>query len=300
MNLNILLLFILLGKFCSGYYIKPKAFSIICSRSKLLLNRILVDYDECKKDVSSGELSVSLPLDDDRALHIRNILKLAINDTVRMGVINHGITDGIVTSLDDSYNISLGSYESLTKSIDTPYIDLILAVPRPLRLERLLPIIASLGIRRLYLIAANKVEKDYFGSHLFRRPSALNQLLLEGLSQASDSYILPEVHVRKSFHKFVKDELPLLYEENKNKFIAHPYNIGSESDGAQRLFCYEKSAGTNNAVIAIGPEGGWEDDEVTCFKQNNFRQITLGSHILRTDVAVTVTLGMLNEWLSVK
>ena len=156
MNLNILLLFILLGKFCSGYYIKPKAFSIICSRSKLLLNRILVDYDECKKDVSSGELSVSLSLDDDRALHIRNILKLSINDTVRMGVINHGITDGIVTSLDDSYNISLGSYESLTKSIDTPYIDLILAVPRPLRLERLLPIIVSLGIRRLYLIAANK------------------------------------------------------------------------------------------------------------------------------------------------
>ena len=290
-------------KYCNGYYFKSpqKVYDLICSR--VFLNRILVDYNECNKDLSTGELTVSLPNDDERALHIRNILKLAINDKIRMGIINHGLTEGVVTSINNAYNISLGLYDKLIKSNDTPYVDLILAVPRPLRLERILPVIASLGIRRLYLIAANKVEKDYFGSHLFRRPSELNKLLLEGLSQSSNDYILPEIHVRKNFQKFVMDELPILYSDGcgYNKFIAHPYNIENMNNSVKRLFHYDKNnRSTNNAVVAIGPEGGWEDDEVICFIQNNFQQITLGDHILRTDVAVTVILGMIDEWLNIK
>lgn len=298
-----LFLITFLFKYCNGYYFKSpqKVYDLICSR--VFLNRILVDYNECNKDLSTGELTVSLPNDDERALHIRNILKLAINDKIRMGIINHGLTEGVVTSINNAYNISLGLYDKLIKSNDTPYVDLILAVPRPLRLERILPVIASLGIRRLYLIAANKVEKDYFGSHLFRRPSELNKLLLEGLSQSSNDYILPEIHVRKNFQKFVMDELPILYSDGcgYNKFIAHPYNIENMNNSVKRLFHYDKNnRSTNNAVVAIGPEGGWEDDEVICFIQNNFQQITLGDHILRTDVAVTVILGMIDEWLNIK
>ncbi len=302
MILNYLYLFLITFsfKYCHGYYFKSPRIVYNSIYTKVFLNRILVDYAECNKDLLTGELTVSLPKDDERALHISNILKLTTNDKVRMGVINHGLTEGVLTSISNGYNISLGLYDKLIKSNDTPNVDLILAVPRPLRLERILPVISSLGIRRLYLIAANKVEKDYFGSHLFRRPNELNKLLLEGLSQSSNDYILPEIHIRKNFQKFIMDELPILYSESYNKFIAHPYNIEYMNNNVKRLFHYEKNKSTNNAIVAIGPEGGWEDDEVICFLQNNFQQITLGDHILRTDVAVTVTLGIINEWLNVK
>jgi len=294
------LLIFTIAKNCNGYSSKALKLGYNLMQSKLFLNRILVDYNECNKDISSDTLTVSLPIDDERVLHIQNILKLTVNDKVRMGIVNHGLTDGVLTSINDSYNISLGLYDKLIKILDTPCVDLILAVPRPLRLERMIPIIASLGIRRLYLIAANKVEKDYFGSHLFRRPKELNKLLLEGLSQASNNYILPEIHIRKNFQKFIKDELPILFEENSNRFIAHPYSIDNMNSTVKRLFDYDKDIRTKCAVIAIGPEGGWEDEEVTSFLKHDFQQITLGNHILRTDVAVTVTLGMINEWLHVK
>jgi hypothetical protein len=46
---------------------------------------------------------------------------------------------------------------------ERPIIDLILAVPRPQRLLKMFSVISCLGIRRLFLVNASKVEKDYFG-----------------------------------------------------------------------------------------------------------------------------------------
>jgi len=40
------------------------------------------------------------------------------------------------------------------------------------------------------------------------------------------------------------------------------------------------------AVIAIGPEGGWEDAELELFRAAGFAGVHLGPRILRTDTAV--------------
>lgn len=66
----------------------------------------------------------------------------------------------------DSSNIiqvALGRVNELIKVTSRPGIDLILAAPRPLRLERIIPIVSCLGVHRIAIIGANKVEKDYFG-----------------------------------------------------------------------------------------------------------------------------------------
>jgi hypothetical protein len=39
-------------------------------------------------------------------------------------------------------------------------------------------------------------------------------------------------------------------------------------------------------VIAVGPDGGWSDDELSFFQTNNFHFIHLGDRIFRTDMAV--------------
>jgi hypothetical protein len=41
-------------------------------------------------------------------------------------------------------------------------------------------------------------------------------------------------------------------------------------------------------VIAIGPDGGWTDDELYFFHINNFHFVSLGDRILRTDMAVSL------------
>ena len=51
---------------------------------------------------------------------------------------------------------------------------------------------------------------------------------------------------------------------------------------------------TNSVALAIGPEGGWTDDELAVANAAGFREASLGSLILRTETAVVAALASLN------
>lgn len=48
------------------------------------------------------------------------------------------------------------------------------------------------------------------------------------------------------------------------------------------------------AVFAVGPEGGWTEDEFSAAAQAGFAEVSLGKLILRTETAVTAGLAALN------
>lgn len=48
------------------------------------------------------------------------------------------------------------------------------------------------------------------------------------------------------------------------------------------------------AAVAIGPEGGWTDEEIASARAAGFREASLGSLILRTETAVISALSVLN------
>ena len=48
------------------------------------------------------------------------------------------------------------------------------------------------------------------------------------------------------------------------------------------------------ATIAIGPEGGWTDNEIELAAQAGFQHVSLGKLILRTETAVVAALASLN------
>lgn len=54
-----------------------------------------------------------------------------------------------------------------------------------------------------------------------------------------------------------------------------------------------ENATATEAMLAIGPEGGWTDDEVVLALKNGFREASLGSLILRTETAVVAALASL-------
>ena len=51
------------------------------------------------------------------------------------------------------------------------------------------------------------------------------------------------------------------------------------------------------AVLAIGPEGGWTDAELSAARTHNFREASLGKLILRTETAVAAALASINSAL---
>ena len=53
-----------------------------------------------------------------------------------------------------------------------------------------------------------------------------------------------------------------------------------------------------SALLAIGPEGGWTDDEFSAALSSGFREVSLGPFILRTETAVIAALSSLRFALS--
>ena len=184
--------------------------------------------------------------------------------------------------------------------------DLLLALPRPKCLRRLWPQLAALGPARVFVTAAEKVEKSYWGC-TFLRESERDALLREGLSQACDT-VPPRVEIRRRLKPFAEDEIPLLSPEGK-RFFAHPgpagggrpggpdggdggQDGGGGRDGGLGAFASACAAPGGPALVAVGPEGGWSPFECAMFVRLGFRPVSLGARVLRTDTAVVSLLAI--------
>ena len=204
-----------------------------------------------------------------------------------------------------SLRIALESLVSSTESADNPQgdastaasVSLILALPRPLQLGRMLPMISQMGVDHLVLTAAKKVPKDYFGSHLFRKPEVLRKLLIEGLCQSGDVKI-PRITVAKRLKPFMEDDLDELFPADEYaRVIAHPQRVGqTEAPKRMREISFPSNQKRRRIVVAVGAEGGWtEPYELDMFESLGFQQITMGTRVLRSDVAVVSLLSLAHD-----
>ena len=243
------------------------------------MNRILFEKDEIVDGIAT--------FGGERAEHVMNVLHGEVGQVLKTGEIGGFIGTGVITGITCPPS-SVSSPEitvacSHDKRSLRPWVDLILAPPRPRVMKRLLPQLATMGVERIFLVGAKKVEKDFWGATLLK-PENYRPLLIDGLMQAGTS-ILPTLETRRNFRKFVKEELDTLWPEAK-RIVAHPY------DGNRTIEQPERS--NNRAILlAVGPEGGWTDEEVTLLEEHGFARYSLGSRILRTDTATIALLAQL-------
>src|SRR5256885_2618749 len=194
-----------------------------------------------------------------RLRHALEVLRAAAGDVLRVGLV-----DGPTGSAEVLR--AAGDELVLRPSLDAsppprPGIDLLLAVPRPKALRKVLPAAPSPGVDRIVLVNAARVEKSYFASRVLE-PAALRELLVLGLEQARDTR-MPEVLIRERFRPFVEDELDALW-PRAQRFAAHPPASAS----------LPRRAGP--AVVAVGPEGGWVAFELELLRARGFTAFTLG------------------------
>jgi RsmE family RNA methyltransferase len=217
-----------------------------------------------------------------RARHIHDVHRAAVGDTLRVGLVGGLVGDGVVTAVSrDEVVLAV----RLFACPPTPLgIDLLLAMPRPKMLRRILAAVASMGVKRLVLINSARVEKSYFDSPFVTPPAIEDQLRL-GLSQARDT-ILPQVIVERRFRPFVEDHARALWPAPTRCFVAHP-----EADGNLRAMLPASTG--DPMVLAIGPEGGWVPFELELLEAQGFRRWSAGPRVLRVDTAVPFLLGQL-------
>jgi RsmE family RNA methyltransferase len=288
--------------------------SVVCR-----LNRFLFSHSELSRGQHSP-LEVLLPKDDYRTLHAAKTLNLHNGDTIRAGLISCDDHDGLMTDNaviewipegkvkkaeplgngdpPGSLRIRLESLEPPQESL-APSVSIILALPRPLQLGRMLPMIAQMGVDHLILTTAQKVPKEYFGSHLFKTPGLLTERLVEGLCQAGDVR-LPKVRIVRNLSNFLNNQLEELFPSDTHaRVIAHPERFQVTGQKRMRQISFPLTD-ARRIVVAVGPEGGWEEpEELNLFvKGYGFQQISMGQRVLRSDCAVISLLSLAHDTCS--
>ena len=86
-------------------------------------------------------------------------------------------------------------------------------------MRRLWAQLASLGVGRILLTNAERVERNYFDTHVLSA-DCYRPLLLEGLQQARDTR-LPIVSIHRQFKVLIEDDLDALFGEGL-RVVADP------------------------------------------------------------------------------
>lgn len=216
-----------------------------------------------------------------RAQHAREVLRTMAGDTLRVGRLRGNVGTGEVLHVDPEevrLNVSLHHPPPGRAGVD-----LLLAIPRPKALKKVLPAVASLGVDRVFLVNAARVEKSYFDSKVLDA-TFIDELFALGLEQAKDT-VPPELVVRERFRPFIEDELPGLLAACPYRWLAHP--VGARAPEAL------PRPGADRVALAIGPEGGWVPFEVELLEKQGFSAFSPGARILRVEVAVPLLLGQI-------
>lgn len=237
------------------------------------MNTLLLTPEEAAS-ARDGRVRIA---DDRRVAHVRTVHRAVAGDVLQVGVLGGRLGTARIVTLDAG-----GLEIDLTLDREPPPplpLVLVLALPRPKVVRRVLQAVTTLGVKRLALIAAWRVEKSYWESPLLLDGAVREELVL-GLEQAGDTG-LPSVSLHRLFKPFVEDELPALAAGSR-RLVAHP-TAATECPRALR----------EPVTLAIGPDGGFTEYEIGKLAAEGFEPVSLGPRVLRVEQAVAALVGRL-------
>jgi len=323
---------------------RPKLAMLVVVRQKMSrrsemvvrnLNRLLLEPYEVASPTTV------LPAEDRRAKYVRDqIWRRKTKASLRIGVVDGGATDDCGAFVREDGSLVLDTGPALrdvlvAAAAPRPRVDLILALPAPLRLKRMLPVVAMVGVDHLWLVGTRRVDRTYFGSTLLRglrrysggkesdddervrvddAAGELRGLFVEGAEQSGVTTI-PKLTLVTS--------LPVALDAIDReggyglKCAAHPdrgdgylardddNNVDVPIPRPTSIAAAAKAAAKNDprrgkAVLAVGPDRGFsEPEELLLFQRHGFDLVTLGGGLgcrtLRTDVALVALLAAVHE-----
>ncbi len=264
---------------------------------------IIILFENEKQDDGSYHLS------DNRAVHIRTILKSDLNDIIEIGILNGKRGTATIEAINDD-KIILSNLQLEKPTPDNLTIDIIVALPRPQTIKKVLFTSAMMGVRNLFFIKSNRVEKSFFHSVVLEEEQ-LQRHLIDGLQQGKRTQ-MPVVSIHDKFKPFIQDSLSRFYSDREESPIMLLPDLDAEQTladvinyGADEGVCRPHNTDLNrhpersrrvdlaHLLIAIGPEGGFVPFETEMMTSLGFHKFKLGDWTLRVEHALTATLAQI-------
>ena len=231
--------------------------------------------------------STTASLIGDQADHLARVLRAEpgqIFDVVAGGFLHRAE----VTSVSD-HEVLFTLYEELEADTALP-LHLLLAVFKFDHMEWAIEKATELGVSRITPILARRTEK-HLAQAAAKRAERWRRIALEASKQSRRATI-PEIAdpalLKAALEQETSPDRILLSETEQQTTIT------------AALSASVRPTGYESVALAIGPEGGWTQEEMALFTQHQWQPVTLGPRILRAETAAIAAIAIASTTLSLQ
>ena len=196
----------------------------------------------------------------------------------------------IITVSKKRVELTIIQYSTADRSLSTQ-LTMAVALPKNDRQKFLIEKLVELGVARLIPVQAERSVAAANKKVIER----INKQIVEACKQCERNRLM-EVTQPMTFEQ-IKDWSDL-QPEPARRWIADPYNgvsIATVNDEAIALSDQASQANAGSGkheLIAIGPEGGFSDDEIARATDAGFQLLRIGPTILRVETAAIATAAI--------
>ena len=220
-------------------------------------------------------------LTGEHASHLSRVLRAQIGQEFDIAT-GAAVRRGTITSISDNrVEFALGGDVVVKPS---PKLTLVLAIFKFDRLEWAIEKCTEIGVVRIIPIIAQRTDAHLAAAATKRheRWERIGQQAAEQSRRASPPEIAPPVKLKDLDSADVPPAAPT---------PRTPRIVLAESETHTALRDVLPSS-VAEVVLAVGPEGGWTDDELKWFHQSGWTAASLGNTILRAETAAIVATAL--------
>ncbi|MDP9147991.1 MAG: 16S rRNA (uracil(1498)-N(3))-methyltransferase [Acidobacteriota bacterium] len=234
--------------------------------------RFFVEHFEGASALMEGEL----------AHHVGRVLRAQPGQQYELSDGQQAWLGEIVSVARDSVEFKL--LEQLPASLPSLETTLLLSIVKFDAFEWALEKATELGVSHIVPLAAARSEKGLLAA-AEKREARWKKILLESSQQSR----------RTRVPRLVAPEKPEAAFASQRQAVRIFLSEAPDAKPLRQLLAGQQGT---SAVLAIGPEGGWTEQEFAAARSAGFLEASLGKFILRTETAVIASLAALNFVLS--
>lgn len=219
----------------------------------------------------------------DDVKHIYKVLRLSNGDRISVNNCNGKEYIGEIANINKEC-VTVNILEELQLNNESPVkVILYQGLPKSSKMDFIVQKSVEIGVTSIVPVITERViSKSDINE--FKKTDRWTRIALEACKQCKRS-IIPEVSSPVYFDDMLKriESIDL---------IVVPYE-NEENFGIHKMLSEINKAGIKSIAVVIGPEGGFEEEEILKLKSVGAFIVTLGPRILRTETAGIVAASIL-------
>jgi 16S rRNA (uracil1498-N3)-methyltransferase len=228
-----------------------------------------------------GDEAVDLPRDE--AEHLTRVLRLGAGDTVAVfDGRGHGFLARVVAA--DRRTVRVQVISRLDPAPESGVaLTLAQAVLKADKMDDVVRDAVMLGVAAIQPIVTKRAEFTVAALMRSARVDRWKRVALASVKQSRRA-VVPEIRTPLTFESLLGEPLPAL-----GVMLVEP----SAAAGVESVAALREQPVPQDALILIGPEGGWAEAEWTAARERGIRLMTLGRRTLRADAVPVAAISVL-------